>query len=65
MSIRFAPEIWEMLDQLAFEARRRSGSRVSYSQLISSLIETEHTKLGPRRKQLKALWGKTTTRHAK
>ena len=58
LSIRFSPEIWEMLDQLAFEARRRTGFRVSYSALLARLIEAEHVKLGSRRKQLKALWGK-------
>jgi hypothetical protein len=56
MSVRFSPEAWEMLEQLAFEARRKTGIRVSFSALLSTLVEAEHAKLGGRRKQLKALW---------
>lgn len=58
MSIRFSPETKEMLDQLAFEARRKTGFRVSYSALFESLVQAEFAKLsGQRKKALKTLWG--------
>jgi predicted transcriptional regulator len=65
MSVRFSPEVWEMLEQLAFEARRKTGVRVSYSALLSAFVEAEHSKLGGRRKQLKALWNKGPTERTK
>lgn len=58
MSLRLTSETWEKLEQIAYEVKRKTGFRVSYNVLLASMIDAEHTKLGGRRKQLKALWGK-------
>ena len=56
MSTRLAPDAFQMLEELAIEARRKTGFRVSYSALIESAIRNEYAKLsGPRKRQLQGL----------
>jgi hypothetical protein len=52
MSVRLAAETFSKLEQLAFEERRKTGRRVSYSLLLGEYIDAEHQELLHRRKSV-------------